>query len=39
MKRMAKLIIDNSCMMAKMTFTMTWVQWGMEARETNEERR
>ena len=26
-------------MMAKMTFTMTRLQWGMEAREKNEERR
>ena len=39
MKRMEELIIDNTCMMAKMTDTMTRLQWGMEAREKNEERR
>ena len=39
MKRMEELIIDNTCMMAKITDTMTRLQWGMEAREKNEERR
>ena len=39
MKRMEELIIDNTCMMAKMTDTMTRLQWVMETREKNEERR
>ena len=39
MKRMEELIIDSSCMMAKMAGTMTRLQWDMEAREKNEERR
>ena len=39
MKRMEELIIDSSCMMAKIAGTMTRLQWDMEAREKNEERR
>ena len=39
MKRMEKLMIDNSCMMAKVADTMTRLQWSIEAREKNYERR